>query len=201
MQILKRGAAAVAAGALLFSFVTPVFADEDVTISDNGNSSVNTVVILESQTQTVVQGNLALVGNLVVAGANAGNNTANQNTGGDVDITSGKAIVDVSVDNLINKNVASVPSCCCDPCSENTNTVQILDNGNKSTNTVVIGESCSETVAQLNAALVFNGVLAGANSGNNEANKNTDGNVTITTGKAKVKTAITNKVNKNRLNR
>ena len=116
MQIIKRTVSAIAAGALLLSFVAPVYAGSSIVISGNGADSTNKVKVKSTQKVTVRQSNKAKVSNFVFAGASTGNNDANNNTGGNVTITTGDASASASVKNTFNSNIAIV---CCDgdkPC-------------------------------------------------------------------------------------
>lgn len=82
----------------------------------------------------------------------------------------------------------------------------ISGNGARSHNTCTIsnggGSSCHRHRCgggggQSNSAVIFNGVTVHANTGGNEANKNTGGDVTVTSGNANVNVTITNTVNSN----
>lgn len=193
MNINKRLATAIATGAILLNALTPMaFAATTITISGNGLNSDNEVNVSMGQTTTVVQENNANVNNFVSANANSGGNDANGNTGGDVDITTGEAKVDVSVSTMVNKNVANV-----DCCDTGDTTVKISENGKNSDNKVDLDSEKSIGVFQNNDAFVFNTVYGNANSGNNDANGNTGGDVSITAGKASVEVDVDNKANAN----
>ena len=106
MQIIKRTVSAIAAGALLFSFVAPVYAGSSIVISGNGNDSTNKVKVKSTKKVVVRQSNKAKVSNFVFAGASTGNNDANNHTGGNVTITTGDASASASVTNTFNSNIA-----------------------------------------------------------------------------------------------
>jgi len=107
----KKIATAFAAGALLLNTVAPVFAGTTIILSENGDGSDNDATVKLGQSTTVVQSNNADVYNNVDAEAETGDNEANENTGGDVDIETGDASVDVNVENTLNSNSAEVDCC------------------------------------------------------------------------------------------
>ena len=73
----------------------------------------------------------------------------------------------------------------------------IRNNGNDSTNRCRIYVDKSTYVRQSNHAGIFNFVNAEAETGENDANNNTGGTVTETSGNATVTIVITNTVNQN----
>ncbi len=62
--------------------------------------------------------------------------------------------------------------------------VTISGNGADSTNTVILKDHCSNKVIQSNSTTVVTIAAVSANSGGNEAERNTGGNVTINSGSA-----------------
>jgi len=79
------------------------------------------------------------------------------------------------------------------------NKCEISGNGNNSTNRCRLVKVNKKTVVQVNSAHVANFVGAGANTGGNDANKNTTsgGDVKVDTGSATATVNITNTVNSN----
>ncbi len=179
----KQLTGALATGLLAVQMLAPlsVFAEDGInlTVSGNGANSNSTINSAVTNTATVVQTNTAAVTNNVESNSNSGGNDANYNTGGDVVVSTGKATSNVEIANDLNTNVASID--CCVPGSTN---VEISGNGYMSQNDVNLSQGNANTVAQTNVANVLNNVKTKANSGYNDANYNTGGDVTVLTGHA-----------------
>ena len=188
----KKIATAFAAGALLLNTVAPVFAGTTIILSENGDGSDNDATVKLGQSTTVVQSNNADVYNNVDAEAETGDNEANENTGGDVDIETGDASVDVNVENTLNSNSAEV-----DCCPSGDIDVLINGNGSDTDNTVDLKLGTETELYQNNYAEVKNIVDAEAETGDNEAEENTGGEVEIETGDAEVDVTVDNMVNFN----
>lgn len=77
----------------------------------------------------------------------------------------------------------------------NGNNCEIRNNGAGSRNRCRITEVNVQVTIQRNLANIWNGVLVIASTGGNEANKNTGGDVTITTGDNTVNVTINNTIN------
>src|SRR3989344_8850664 len=186
MEFKRKLTTAFAAGALLFSsFATPAFAGTTIEISGNGSSSDNDANVTLQQQTTVVQENNADIDNNVDVSADTGNNDANDNTGGDVDIDTGDATVDVSVSNTVNSKTANVDCC---PTGETE--VLISGNGTDSKNNAELNMANETELFQSNNADIDNHVDADAKTGKNDAEDNTGGSVSIDTGNATVKTDL-----------
>ena len=192
-KLRNKVLAALSAGAMLLSVVSPVLAAETtLEISGNGSDSDSTINLGQSNTTAVVQSNNANVTNDVVANADSGHNDANRNTGGDVTVDTGDAKTDVKVSNSLNSNTASV-----DCCGANDTSVLISGNGDKSDNDVNLTESSKTEVYQDNKAYVKNDIDADANSGKNDANRNTGGSVEVATGDATANVDVSTTANAN----
>jgi hypothetical protein len=76
-------------------------------------------------------------------------------------------------------------------------TIEISGNGAGSDNSVNVTRNMTTTVNQTNNAVVKNSVEADADTGNNDANFNTGGNVTVSTGNANITANVSNNLNKN----
>lgn len=76
-------------------------------------------------------------------------------------------------------------------------TIEITGNGAGSDNWTTVNQTTTNTVTQNNTANVTNKVNADANTGKNDANFNTGGDVVVSTGDATVKTNIQNALNSN----
>ena len=193
MEFRRKLTTAFAAGALLFSsFATPALAGTTIEISGNGSSSTNDAQVTLEQQTTVVQENNADINNYVEVSADTGSNDANDNTGGDVDIDTGDATVDVSVSNTVNSNTASV-----DCCPTGDTEVLISGNGTGSDNDAELNMANATELFQSNNADVQNTVFADAKTGRNDADDNTGGSVSIDTGDATVTTSLSTTANAN----
>jgi hypothetical protein len=167
----------------------------DVKISGNGAYSNNGVLLEQAQETSVAQNNNAYVTNNVDADAKTGGNDANLNTGGDVLISTGNAKVDADVSTTANVNSAKVGSG--NGSSNPSASFIISGNGAGSDNYITALLANATSVAQNNNANVTNNVDAYANTGKNDANYNTGGDVVILTGNAEVDADVDNMVNFN----
>ena len=170
------------------------FADTTLTVTGNGADSNNGVVTSVSQTTTVNQNNNANFTNNISGNANTGDNDANKNTGGDVNVKTGDSSVDVSVSNSANQNQAAIDCCA----SNGNTTVTVSGNGADSDNAVQHNSESKNSVNQNNNANFDNNIkYIDSETGNNDASKNTGGNVSVETGDASVKVAVSNWANAN----
>jgi len=167
--------------------------DMDVLISGNGVDTDNTVGLGVASQTNVTQVNTANIGNLVTADAKTGKNEAEKNTGGEVTIKTGDASVKVGIENQANSNTAKVGG----GGGGLSLSARILGNGADSDNDIALKYSRSVSLAQVNTANIANMVFADADTGKNDAEKNTGGDVTIETGDADVEVGIDNMVNFN----
>ncbi|HEY5600726.1 MAG TPA: hypothetical protein VIK81_01415 [Patescibacteria group bacterium] len=195
-KLIYRAATGIATASLLASsFMSFASADVNFEISGNGSGSDNEIEEVEIENETTVsQDNWADVKNVVNVEANTGDNEAEDNTGGDVSIDTGDASANVSVSNNVNSNQASVEGCC--PTDVN---ATISNNGAGSDNEIEDLEVESKTkVYQDNDAEVTNLVFVELESGDNEAEDNTNGDVSIKTGDANAESiSVSNNVNQN----
>jgi hypothetical protein len=188
----KKITSAVAAGALLLNLVTPAFAGVTIEISGNGDNTENEVEFEHENEVKVTQTNVANVLNDVKAEAKSGDNEANYNVGGDVEINAGKDTTDVPVNNTLNTNVAKVDACC-----EGDVEAKIHGNGPDTDNEIELELENEVEIKQANQADVWNYIEAEAESGDNEAEGNVGGGVKITSGHAKSTVAVSNTANSN----
>jgi hypothetical protein len=191
MQLKKQLLSVATTGALLLNIVTPVGA-ASLIIQGNGTDSDNNVKLSLEQTTTVVQSNEADVKNDIDASADTGNNSASDNTSGDVNVETGDAKSDVKVANTLNSNSAEV-----DCCAANDLDVLISENGSDSENEVELGVGTQTFVGQYNEADVDNDVDADADTGDNDADDNTGGDVKVKTGNATTKVDLSTTANAN----
>ena len=178
----KRVITALATGSMLLQSALPIFASMTLTITGNGADTVNTVGVGSTQSTTVTQSNSTSVHNDIDVDANTGDNEAEDNTGGDVTIDTGNSKVNVTIANDLNSNVAEVEPCNCD----SDTTVEITGNVEGSENTAGLKQSDAAVVTQYNVANVKNEVDVDSETGDNDANDNAGGDVTIDTGKSTV---------------
>jgi hypothetical protein len=82
-------------------------------ILGNGTGSDNAISLASINDVILNQTNNTDVANDVDVNASTGYNHASDNTGGGVDITTGHAITDVMVDNMVGFNAASLDNCGC----------------------------------------------------------------------------------------
>lgn len=79
-------------------------------------------------------------------------------------------------------------------------TLEVTGNGASSTSDVKVENTGSTNVVQSNSAVVKNNITSNSNTGDNEASKNTTGDVTIKTGDAKTEVKVANNLNSNQAN-
>ena len=191
-KFTKKLFAAASASAMFLSIVGPVAAETSIEVTGNGYNSDNTAVVTQTNTTNVIQSNSATVVNHIDADADTGDNDANYNTGGSTGIVTGNALTDVNVVNELNRNVASVD--CCVPGDTE---VEISGNGAESDNDAVLIQANTTNVYQDNWAWVKNKVDADADTGDNDANYNTGGDVVVSTGNAKTYVDVATTANSN----
>lgn len=178
-----RIATAIATGSVLLQALAgSTFAATTITINGNGDSSNNTANVTRDSDTTVVQNNDANITNNVDVNSSTGYNDANRNTGGDVTIDTGNATANVTISNQANANSADVQGC--GACAGGDVTVNITKNGVDSVNDVDVRSYTDTGVYQDNHAHIDNDVDVDAKTGGNDADRNTGGNVEITTGDA-----------------
>jgi len=105
--IYKAGAAIATAAFMVSTFAGVAFAVDGTPtceISGNGNKSTNTCIVVKKNVMVSVKKNKAVVGNIVLVGANTGGNSASGNTGGSTTVDSGNATVTVTINNTVNQN-------------------------------------------------------------------------------------------------
>jgi len=173
--------------------------DVDVLISGNGSDSNNKVDLDMNDGKEdgifVGQYNYADVTNKVDADSDTGDNDAKDNTGGDVEVITGDASTSVSISTTANANWAVVGG---NGDGEGGSvSLRIVDNGSNSDNKIKLDLDSTLAIVQSNVADVFNKVDADADTGDNDANDNTGGAVSIETGDADTTVEVDNFVNFN----
>lgn len=161
----------------------------------NGVDSNSSATVNSNNSTTVSQSNAASVTNTVSVKSNTGNNSANRNTGGEVKVDTGDASAKVGITNVANSNVANVAGCCTNGGSSS---VLNSGNGDSSDNTAKLNKNNSTALSQNNVAEIANFVSVDSNTGKNEANRNTGGDVSVKTGNSDVNPiVIKNQANQN----
>src|SRR3989344_9638661 len=167
--------------------------DLNVKISGNGAKSDNEANVGVSNSTWVNQNNYAKIKNNVDVDSDTGKNDANANTGGSVSITTGNSSSDVAVANTANKNVATIGN----GSGGGSLSVVISGNGYKSKNDATVVLTSLQGATQNNRANITNDVDVDADTGKNDANKNTGGDVEILTGNATADVDVSNLANFN----
>jgi len=181
---------------MLVSAIAPVatFA-ETVGNVGNGVDSNSSATVNSNNSTSVSQTNSAAITNTVSVKSNTGNNTANRNTGGDVTVDTGKASAAVGITNVANSNVANVAGCCTNGGSSS---VLNSGNGDSSDNKATLNKNNTTALSQTNTADIANFVTVDSNTGHNDANRNTGGDVSVSTGNSSVNPIIIkNQANQN----
>lgn len=161
---------------------------EELVISGNGSSSDSQITITSVSTTSVEQVNQASIQNDVSLNANTGENSASDNTNADTSITTGGISFDTSAQNNANLS-AFLLDCCQEPPS----TIMIIDNGADSQNTVNFNQNSNTQINIVQNAQIQNNVSGNVNTGENQANDNSEGDISITTGSISVNSNIENK--------
>lgn len=162
---------------------------EEVTISGNGSGSSSEVNVAQNTQTNVEQNNQAQVSNDVDSDLNTGDNSASSNTGGETGITTGDVSAQTSIENDLNSSVVNIE--CCPQDSSYT----ISGNGTDSENNITINNDSSTSVTVTQNATVTNNISGSANTGDNSADDNSGGNVSIDTGDINAKVEVSNKTN------
>jgi hypothetical protein len=191
-NLQRKFVTALATGAVLLSTVTSSASAASITVSGNGSGSNNVANVDFNNSVNVNQTNRANFNNDVNVEANTGNNSASDNTGGDVQVRTGDANVGVKINNKANTNVASVDACC-----QMDLEAKISGNGSDSDNEIDFNSRNDVDLDQDNDADFDNDVDVDAETGDNDADDNTGGDVRVRTGEANVGVKIANAANMN----
>lgn len=195
MTKAKIVSAALSATTALLS-IAPVTFATTIQVSGNGSDSDNTVNLEISRTVDIFQQNTADVDNNVDAGANTGDNNANDNTGGDVSISTGNATTKLGLSTTANSN-KTFGTCCGGDLSVD---AKIAGNGSDSDNRINLTLNSENRFVENNSLDIDNRIELYSNTGDNNANGNTGNDVEISTGNALIELVLTNKGNSNVVN-
>ena len=167
-------------------------------IVGNGPDTDNLIDLDLEHEVIAEQTNYASIHNMVKAGAGTGENTVDKSTGGEVEIKTGDADVEVELENAVNFNWADLDC----GCLLGSYTYKIAGNGPNSDNELDIDLDGGAWAIQGNVAGsgISNGVMAEALTGENEVDKSTgsyDGDPSIDTGDAYIYAGASNTGNVN----
>lgn len=204
---LAEGAGALAGGE-----------DGGITVanSGNGSNSDNSGSAGVINTNQTFQDNSAKIANNLDQSTITGENSASDNTGGDVAVTTGDANTTGTIITSVNTNVAGVAvaefnvaddhigdiildfdSGCIVGCGVGPLSALNSGNGTGSENDANIDNVTNNLTFQNNDAGIENSLTLESNSGDNEASRNTGGDTKITTGDANVAANILTMANNN----
>jgi len=190
-MVAKKFSTALAALSALLVSATPVAA-MSIEISGNGVDSSNTTNVSVNQSVNILQTNNADIQNKVDVDANTGKNSASENTGGDVAISTGDASATVVGKTEVNSSRLSLGCCGVADAS-----VSISGNGTDSRNKVYLTLNNNLRIADEKNLNLNNNFDVDVNTGKNKADKNTGSAARITTGDANALVLIDNKGNEN----
>jgi len=186
-KIRTKIASSIAAFALMLNLAAPsvALAGVSCTISGNGADTENTCDFESLRKVEVDQDNEMDVDNDVEVSANTGDNEAEDNVGGDVNIETGNVDADVTVTTTGNTNAASVNGA-----GSSDYDLLIQNNAEDSDNDIELDVIDEVDIDQDNDADVDNEVDVWANTGKNEAEDNIGGSVSIVTGDVEVNDGV-----------
>lgn len=153
----------------------------DIDVTGNGSDSTNTVIVSELSVSEALQENETSVHVSVHAHADSGDNSADDNTGGNVEIETGDATSEVVVEVVGGVNELTDDGC---GCLDTDTDVDVSGNGSESSNTVSISLSSLRSRIQSSKTRLRTRIRSIAESGNNSADDNTGGDAHIDTGDA-----------------
>lgn len=177
-NLLTRIAGAAGAGIIAFNAIVPALAGFTITIGGNGAGSENEVEFDQETNTTIVQENDVEIENKIDMDANTGDNEIEKNTGGDIELNTGDIDQSAEVTNSAGVNTAVLDSCGCELDLE----VVIEKNGADSENEVEIDIETTKELFQENDVEVENKVDVDGDTGDNEVEENTNGDIKLTTG-------------------
>lgn len=183
--------------------------------SGNGAGSTNDANVFNNSEDNSFQINDATLTNNMYLTSNTGDNQADKNTGGNSNIETGDANVEGNILNFVNNNIdgnvvyavvnvygdligdiilpdGTVLTCC----AGNTTALN-SGNGSDSENTASVNQSTSNNVNQFNNADIQNNLILNAETGENETDRNTNGNNNIETGDTNIIAQVLNVANTN----
>ncbi len=167
--------------------------DIDAKISGNGSDSENEIEIEHENETEIYQTNKADIENDIGAESETGDNEVEDNTGGTITVETGNAQTSIMVSNMANANVAKAGN----GNNQGTASAWILGNGSDSENEIELELEKSVLIVQENKADIENDIEAESETGDNEVEDNTGGDITVDTGDATTNVEVDNLVNFN----
>lgn len=206
--------------------VTCCAQDLSVANTGNGDNSTNVINYDATLADNYIQFNQLTLDNMLYLDANTGDNQTSRNTNGSNSVTTGDARVDAQVLNVANNNLVGgdwwlvivneagnwvgkifgategswfggSEGLAMDASPEGELSVANNGNGSGSTNVVNVNNQQTNTTTQINDAQINNNIRLTANTGENDASRNTGGSSNITTGDANIIANIVNFANNN----
>ena len=187
-----------------------------ISSASNGEGSTNTGSATVANNLTTTQDNSAALTNNLNSEATSGGNNASKNSGSDSMVTTGDANVSGTIINSVNSNAAGLmvsefnvvdnhlgdlvldfAANCISECATAAVNTNNNRNGTDSENTSVLNVDSNDATFQSNDANLTNNLVLTADSGSNNADKNTGGDSIIQTGDANVSANVVNNVNNN----
>lgn len=185
---MKKILAAGASAALLLAMATPAFAaDTTITITNNGSASVHNVTVNQTDAENTTQSVAGDVNNTLTHTTVSGDNSADDNVGGTVMLTSGNATSTATVTNEGSTNMSTSPVS-----TPQTSDVLVDNNGSSAQVTFGLTTSRSVTRNQSHNRARTTGVTHITRSGGSTTSRNTNGAVTQTSGASSSTTTVTN---------
>lgn len=189
----------------------------DIANTDNGSDSTNTGEVDLTEINNTFQGNDATLENELILSANSGDNTADNNTGGDSTIETGDANVVGNILNFVNNNLAGnviygVVNIFGDLVGDiilpeeyiaqlayygSSYNLSNTNNGSESTNSADLDQDITNNFTQTNDAQILNNVILDATTGDNTTSDNTGGDNSIETGDIDIDASVVNIANTN----
>ncbi len=176
----------------------------------NGSDSQNYALIDSTSQEANFQNNQAVLDNNMVLTADSGNNTADNNTGGDTTIRTGDANISANLVNFANNNVEGgivygvvnvygdlVGDIIFPEEAMQSATIANSQNGSGSINSINNSSSRTSTTSQYNDAKITNNLEIDTSTGSNETKDNTNGDNQIKTGDTNVDAQVVNIANMN----
>jgi outer membrane biosynthesis protein TonB len=184
--------------------------------SGNGTESNNNGSATINNDNNTNQGNSATIVNDLRQSTTTGGNTAKDNTGGNVNLTTGDANTTGTIINSVNTNMSGVAVAefnveedyrgdivldfaagCISNCGTGSVNLANTGNGSDSNSSSEANIDNTNNINQYNEADIANNLVLKADSGNNEAKDNTNGDVAIKTGDANVAANVLTFANNN----
>lgn len=184
--------------------------------SDNGSGSANSGTVSASSSTTTNQQNSAQVANNVNQSTITGQNEASKNTGGNTNLSTGDANTTGTIVNNLNTNASGIAIAefnveedyvgdivldfaagCISNCGNGSVNLANSGNGADSNNNTEAELNNQTNTFQSNDADIENNLTLAADSGNNDASKNTGGDTSIKTGDANVSANVLTFANNN----